>query len=104
MPTSHPTGFETYVYSHQWGGYPHPQHIAENFDKTRLPKAESEDQVYPVIMVEPSYATNDDDIFLMFSGGLTKKLPRYCAEQLRDALIKVCQKPLHKQEDSNDVG
>ena len=68
MPTSNPTGYETYIYDHG------PLHDS------------------PRIMVEPCYESQSKDVWLYFRDGPGIMLPRLIAEQLRDALIKVCQK------------
>jgi hypothetical protein len=96
MPSSNPTGYETYIYDHR--AYPrslddHRQFRGPQHDPERLPLPEEDIDTTPLIMVEPSYATGSDEIVLMFRYGSTMFLPRQIAEQLRDALAKVCEKP-----------
>jgi len=105
MPTNNPTGYETYVYDHRQ--YPHAnydgtiyesrQHAnAPLHDPKSLPKPECDNDSLPRVMVEPCYASRSNDVWLYFREGHSIMLPRIMAEQLRDALIKVCEKP--KQE------
>ncbi len=102
MPTNAPTGFETYVYDHcQYPGEPHNGVVWEDrqyanallHDPKSLPKPECNNDTLPCIMVEPCYASHSNDVWLYFREGHSIMLTRAMAEQLRDALIKVCQKP-----------
>lgn len=95
MPTTDATGFETYIYDHK-------QHIGSNedtrqylgrlHDPAKLPDPKAIGDDAPLFMIEPSYATGSTDVFIMGKGHVLR-LSRAIAEQLRDALIKVCQKP-----------
>ncbi len=73
MPTTHPTGFETYIHD--------------------LPQPKNDEDTGLLIMVEPSYASGSDDVYVFVSGVGGKTMSREIAEQFRDALIKVCSKP-----------
>ncbi len=108
MPTNAPTGFETYIYDHrQYPGEPWPagspvwedrQHAnAPLHDPKSLPKPECDSDASPRIMIEPCYASYSNNVWLYFREGHSIMLLRLMAEQLRDALIKVCEKP--KQEE-----
>jgi hypothetical protein len=106
MPTSNPTGFETYIYDHRqyanpdWHKpiYEGRQHAtAPLHDPQSLPKPKCDSDSSPRIMVEPSYASYSNDVWLYFREGYSIMLPRLMAEQLRDALIKVCEKPKQKE-------
>jgi hypothetical protein len=101
MPTNNPTGYETYIYDHK--SYPNSpydgkqyrddrQHQGPLHDPSKLPDPESEGDRGPFIMVEPCYASESKDVFIHFRHGHSFMLPRIIAEQLRDALIKVCEK------------
>jgi hypothetical protein len=96
MPTTHPTGYETYIYDHkQYHSVDDDdrQHQGPLHDPKKLPPPECDSHTSPFIMVEPSGAYNSNEVWLRFQGhGIT--LPRFIAEQLRDALIKVCEKPV----------
>lgn len=95
MPTNLPTGFETYIYSHKDYSYDDlRQHLGKSHDPNKLPMATNAFQTSPLIMVEPCYANRSNDIFLYFRDDVSVILNRYTAEQLRDALVKVCEKPL----------
>lgn len=101
MPTNAPTGYETYIYDHRQ--YPHPNWngiihedrqyaTAPLHDPKSLPKPECDRDSSPRIMVEPRYASESNDVWLYFREGHSIILTRLMAEQLRDALIKVCEK------------
>jgi len=101
MPSSNPTGFETYIYDHKcfpgkrYDGQEfedHRQHQGPLHDPKSLPPPENDYQTGPLIMVEPCYASESNDVWIHFRHGSSMMLPRIIAEQLRDALIKVCQK------------
>lgn len=105
MPTNAPTGFETYIYDHRQ--YSHPDHdgtvhedrqhaTAPLHDPKMLPVPQNSGDTSPRVMVEPCYASESNDVWLYFREGYSIILTRLMAEQLRDALIKVCEKP--KQE------
>jgi hypothetical protein len=105
MPTNAPTGYETYIYDHkQYPGTNYKGEIYENrqhanaplHDPKTLPAPEHDSHSSPRVMVEPCYASESNDVWLYFREGHSIMLPRLMAEQLRDALIKVCEKP--KQE------
>jgi len=96
MPTTNPTGYETYIYTHRQytiGIEDNRQYRGKLHEPKDLPKPEKFGDDSPYIMIEPSYAFNSDDVFIMIKGGTTLKLSRIIAEQLRDALERVCQKP-----------
>jgi hypothetical protein len=109
MPSLTPTGFETYIYDHKqytqlaFAGWDNPrgdspdtrQHLGELHNPANLPSPESDNDSGPFVMVEPSYATGSNDVFLMFRNGHTMVLTRSMAEQLGNALIKVCKKPIN---------
>lgn len=108
MPTNAPTGFETYIYDHrQYPGEPWPagspvhesrQHCGPLHDPQSLPVPECDDHTIPLIMVEPCYASYSNEVWIHFKRGPhSMMLPRLIAEQLRDALIKVCEKPKQEQ-------
>jgi hypothetical protein len=95
MPSSNPTGYETYIYDHKqypMGDHESRQHLGKLHDVSKLPPPESDYDTGPLIMVEPSYASGSTDVFLHFREGKSFFLPRSIAEQLRDALAKVCEK------------
>jgi len=94
MPTPNPTGFETYIYDHK--AFPNSdddyrEHRPASHDNSKLPPPTCDQHTAPLIMVEPCYAHNSKDIFLHFRGITSMNLSRRIAEQLRDALILVCQ-------------
>lgn len=104
MPTTNPTGYETYLYDHrQYPGEPWPagspvhesrQHAtAPLHDPKSLPKPEKDSDTSPRVMVEPCYRSYSNDVWLYFKEGHSIWLTREMAEQLRDALIRVCEKP-----------
>ena len=95
MPAYPATGYETYIYDHR--AYPgclndRREHRGPLHDPSKLPPPENDSDTTPLIMVEPSYASGSDDVFLFFRGGNIVTLPRFIVEQLRDALEKVCKK------------
>ncbi len=92
MPSSNPTGFETYIYSHKDIFTERRSYLGQLHDPEKLPLATCDYETGPLIMVEPSYAHKSTEVFLHFRAGHSIMLDRYTAEQLRDALIKVCQK------------
>lgn len=95
MPTNSPTSFETYIYDHKQysaSDVDTRPHRGPLHDPSILPVPKSTEDTGPSIMVEPSYETNSNAVFLIFRGN-SYKLTRHEASQLRDALIKVCQKP-----------
>jgi len=97
MPSNSPTGFETYIYDHkQFPGSDedYRQHLGKLHDPKRLPAPVNDNQTGPFIMVEPSHSSQSNDVFILFRGLHAAVLDRYTAEQLRDALIKVCEKPM----------
>lgn len=96
MPSSNPSGYETNIYSHRDEGMweENRSHRAPSYDANKLPIASSAYERGPLIMVEPSYATKSNGVWLHIRGHGSFSIDRYTAEQLRDALIKVCQKPL----------
>ena len=92
MPTTDPTGYETYIYDHNDGVPDKRQFQGPLHDPTKLPKPECAEHVGPFIMVEPSYAYGSNDVFVHFRNSPSIMLNREIAEQLRDALMKVCEK------------
>lgn len=101
MPTNNPTGYETYIYDHK--SHPNSAYDGKQFqddrqyqgplhDPSKLPDPESDNDRIPLVMVEPCYASESKDVWLYFRQGHSIMLPRLIAEQLRDALIKVCGK------------
>ena len=94
MPSLNPTGHETYIYDHRQYQNWHEsrQHLGKLHDQYKLPAPEKDGDSAPLIMVEPSYASDSTDVFLHFREGHSIILPRFIAEQLRDALAKVCEK------------
>ena len=104
MPTNNPTGYETYIYDHK--AYPgsdadYRQHRGPLHDPAKLPSPECDLDTAPFIMIEPCYASGSNDIWLYFRDGKSLMLSRYLAEQLRDALIKICQKPVNRTKETN---
>ena len=106
MPSLMPTSYETYIYDHRqyptpdWNGTIHEsrQHAnAPLHDPKSLPKPERDNDSSPRVMVEPSHASYSNDVWLYFREGYSIMLPRLMAEQLRDALIKVCEKPKQQE-------
>jgi hypothetical protein len=95
-----PTGYETYIYDHKMyrsSDEEHRQHCGPLHNPSNLPKPENDCQTSPLIMVEPCYAKVLDcrnDVWLYFRQGYSVMLQRQVAEQLRDALIKVCEAPI----------
>lgn len=103
MPSSDPTGYETYIYDHR--AYPgtfedRRSHQGPLHDPSKLPPPESDFDTGPLIMVEPSYASASDEVYLHFRGGPSMMLPRSVAEQLRDALVRVCKKSPNERKES----
>jgi hypothetical protein len=99
MPTDKPTGYETYIYDHK--AYPRGdsedrQYCGKAHDPAKLPPPKCDNDTTPVIMVEPCYASESNDVWIHFRNRSSVMLPREIAEQLRDALVKVCEKPLKK--------
>lgn len=94
MPSNIPSGYETYIYDHKQfpsGDDETRPHIGKLHDVSKLPPPESAYDTSPLIMVEPDYASGSTDIFLHFrEGNHSFFLPRLFAEQLRDALSKIC--------------
>lgn len=100
MPTCTPTGFETNIYDHKQ--FPHSnedtrQYLGVLHNPELLPPPKSDSDSTPLIMIEPSYASGSNDVFIHIRYGHSFTFPRSIAEQLRDALIKVCEKPIHEQ-------
>ena len=96
MPTISPTGYETYIYDHrEFPGVPDDprQFQGPLHDPVNLPPPECDLHRSPLIMIEPSGATGSDEVWIHFRIGPSMMLPRLIAEQLRDALVKVCEKP-----------
>lgn len=94
MPSGNPTGKETYIYDHKQ--YPRTnqenrQHLGPLHNPETLPDPENDNHSSPLIMIEPSYASGSTDVFIHFRHGQSFMLPQIIAQQLRDALIKVCQ-------------
>lgn len=99
MPTTNPTGYETYIYDHKqyWGTTKDTrQHQGALHDPSSLPDPEKHDDNAPFMMIEPCYASESNDVFIHFRNGTSMMLSRSIAEQIRDAFVKVCEKP--KQE------
>jgi hypothetical protein len=96
MPSSNPTGYETYIYDHKQ--YPScdeetRQHCGKLHDPKKLPPPTEDHHTSPLFMVEPSYSyATPNDVVIMGKFGPSLTLTRYVAEQLRDAFIKVCEK------------
>ncbi len=97
MSSNNSTGYETYIYDHkQYPGNDIDTRLHQGVlhNPGALPPPMCNEDTSPLIMVEPSYASDASDVFIMCRHGVTLTLSREVAEQLRDALIKVCKLPL----------
>ena len=94
MPTNIPTGFETYIYDHKqfFSNYDDRQY--NRSDPKKLPFPEKHQDNFPFIMIEPCYASGSNNVWVHFRDEYSTLLSRDIAEQLRDALIRACQKPM----------